>query len=300
MRAVPKKHDEAAGAREPHRGTEKSAKAREGEGRVYVTFVRGVEAPHLVVVEREATHDPKARQVGLDHGAHRAEGLLVFARSAGELLADRAREQHQNRDIRKGCERELRTDGDHHLERARERKADVDDVQNTKAEEQPHLHEVVRGAAHDLARTHGAVETRAEQVQLSQERGAQVVLGVAPRVEDEPSARHARHEGHQREGQERIDSQSAGFFIADDDGVDGVLRAPVDAVHRHLKHGERGGTEDVTLAVCKERGAKGGCYKRFSHGFDGPRFGSFRWDERSVGRSRSRATTSTSSAPTQR
>ena len=82
----------------------------------------------------------------------------------------------------------------HDLERAREHEHDVDDVEDAEAEEQPHLLQVARRAAHDLAGRHLPVERRAQALELAKELEAQLVLGVAARVEDVPAARDAGDE----------------------------------------------------------------------------------------------------------
>jgi hypothetical protein len=86
-------------------------------------------------------------------------------------------------------------------------------------------------------------------MQLAQQLEPKLVLGVAPRVEHEPAARDARDE--RRDGEERASRRRASTPSPDrpEDGVDGRLRLPVDAVHRQLKRRQRQRPDDVLRPV---------------------------------------------------
>ena len=188
-RAVPEEREDTERARCAHHRAHEPAEARQREARLEVRVVRLVEATAFALLEREAADDAHAGEVGLEHLAQLAERLLVGAGLREHRARERARDEDHERQHDEGDERELRADLHHDLQRAREREGHVDDVEDAEAEQQPDLLEVAGRAAHDLAGRHRAVERRAEAMKAMQEQRAQLVLGVAAGVEDEPAAR---------------------------------------------------------------------------------------------------------------
>ena len=187
----------------PRIGNIDAAEAREREARFEVALVRLLEAVKLARLEREAPDDAHARR-----GCPAPSRSGARARPGWRACAGRAASRSsrvvmtRSGSITNAASVSLPRDAHHDLQRAREGEDDVHDVEDAEAEEHPHLGEVARRAAHDLARGHLPVERRPEAVQPVEEDGAELVLDVAPGVEDEPAARHAGHERDEREDED--------------------------------------------------------------------------------------------------
>ena len=148
-------------------------------------------------------------------------------------------------------------DAHHDLQGAGEGEHDVGDVEDAEAEQQPHLLQVAGRAAHDLARGHGPVKGGPQPVQPGQQQRAQLVLGVAPRVEDEPAAGHPGDEGQQGQQEDEGGRPGDPLGRAPEDLVDGGAGQPVDAVQRELEHRQHDGPRQVAGQVPAELSAEG-------------------------------------------
>ncbi len=198
-RPVPEEDEDPDRRDGADRRAERAAQAREGEARVEVLAVGLLEARPLALLEREAAHDAHAGEVGLEAVAHVTERRLVLAHAVVHPAREAARDEDDDGQVHEARDRERGAQLQHDLEPAREHEHHVDDVEDAEAEEHPHLLEVARRSAHDLAGRHLAVERGAQALELSKELEAQLVLGVAARVEQVPAARDADDERAERE-----------------------------------------------------------------------------------------------------
>src|SRR5213593_3665172 len=120
----------------------------------------------------------------------------------------------------------------------------VDEVQDPRAEQHAHRRHVVHQARHEIARVPLLVEGEREGLQVTEEVVPQVVLDVAPDVEDD----EARERPHQalddgdRDDQPEIAEEHAGVRA----GLDRV-HAPVEEPGDH--HRERGGADEARDAA---------------------------------------------------
>jgi len=208
--------------------------------------------------QRERANHPHARDARLHARAHLPEGGLVVARARVKLVRQAARDEQQQRERTERGERQLAGDRDGDGERAHEREHGVDDVQDAEAEQEPHLREIVRHAAHDFPGAHAPVKRGAEREQLLFERGAELVFGVPARVEDDDAREHPHDRGTEHHPDEHEAERDGARVLRPERVVDRGAEPRVEIVLRCLVRCEQNDAERVARAVAQELGAKTG------------------------------------------
>ena len=148
-----------------------------------------VGAPH-----RLAEQDPGDRERLLDEARDVGERLLGRLRDPPSLLADAARQEHEERDQREGEQRQLPAEQDHPDHRREHRRDARDDRGGRVRDDALDAADVVGDARLHLARARAGEEREREPLQVAEDRGAQVVhhaLADLVREQRLPDAEHA-------------------------------------------------------------------------------------------------------------
>jgi hypothetical protein len=254
--AVPEHHQHARGADGAHHRAHQPADAREGEALLEVSLVGLLESARLGLFEGEAAHHAHAGEARQHAIAHLADGLLVLAVAQEELPRERARDEHQHGQQHQGRERQLQRHVDHDPHGAADGEDGARHVEHAEAEQQPHLREVVRRAAHDLARGHAPEERGAELVQTREQDGAQLVLDVAATREDGDAGEHAHERRAHGRHQHEQGRELGGLRAPLGERVDGALHEEVALGHQQLLHREQQRAAREEPRVTLELGAE--------------------------------------------
>jgi hypothetical protein len=182
--AEPEHHQRTHAAHHVHHRPDEPAHPRQPEVRLLEARVERGEGGELVRLGSVRLDDVDARQILLHPGGQLTQPLL---HAQGPLHQETARAFHVQE--RQRIHRERRQ-GQRHVEREHDGQAvevvdgRVDEVENPGPEQHAHRADVVHEARHQVARPPLLVEAERQLLEMGEQVVAQIVLDVAPDVED--------------------------------------------------------------------------------------------------------------------
>jgi hypothetical protein len=234
MAAVQKEDDDPEGADRSHEGEHRPPQPGNRQAFLEIVLVDALKRRRLHVFEGEAFYYPNAGKARLHAVTQLAECSLVRPGEGEHELGKSARDHQKKRQDGEGGQGELAGYPDRHGEGARQSEGGVHGVEHGKAEKHPYLCEVVRGATHDLARGHLAVECGTESVQAVEQDAPELVFDVAPPVENENAREDPDPHGDERDQRQHGADDDGLLGLPCRDRFDAGLEASVEAVGQRL------------------------------------------------------------------
>ena len=200
--------------------------AGEGEIARLVVPVEGLETPGLGLFARVRLHDAGPRQIFLGEVGDLRELGLDLLEALVDLPAEDEHDgrEDDHRDHRP--DREHGIDPDHEPERERRDGGGVHRVHDRGSGDHADRLDIVRRAAHQIARAPGVEELRREPEEVREEGAPDIRLHAAAQPVEQlahPESRRAGHDGNRREHES---------VAQDEVGVE----FPFQRVDRHLEH----------------------------------------------------------------
>ncbi len=217
----------------------------------------GIEVAEFGFFEGESANDADADEAFLHAVGELAEGLLVGGGTREDDASVQSGDEDEQGEGSECGEGESRGDLDHDGQGADESEEGIDDIENTEAEQQAHLSEVIGGAAHDFAGGDFLKEAESQAMQVVDEVGANLVFGVSAGMKDGDSGQDANSGGDGHENENEDDSTNCERFVGGDSGIDTCFEQAIAQAHECLQDGEQNRSCQVGRELFSELGAEG-------------------------------------------